>query len=330
MKKFVNLAILVLVLAAVFTLGACGSGQPAQSPQTESVSYEPRARAEHLDMVGGELSRLSNTASAENTISADRRIIRNASLDIRTPDAASLYRSIVDYGTALDGYEHSYSMSTHETFVVIRAEFKVPPENLSFFIQFIGESGNVTHSSMSSEDITEAFFDAQTRLGTMRRTLERYYELLAAASGIEEIVHVQRIIDEITLEIESLEGRLNVWNSMTNMATVNLVIRQDNDPLQIRREINWNTLSFGDMGYLIRHGFISVTNVMASALQWLAIILIGYSPLWILLAAGIFLRRVLKKRNNAQKALVSEEQGPEEPGLEKPSFFARFFKRLRK
>jgi hypothetical protein len=90
------------------------------------------------------------------------------------------------------------------------------------------------------------------------------------------------------------------------MSTVNLFIRQDNDPLQIRREISWNTLSFDDMGYLIRHGFISVINVFTSILQWLIVALFGYSPLWILIGIGVFVWWRLKKRPGGAKPLFKK------------------------
>ncbi|MCL1848072.1 MAG: hypothetical protein FWF83_00090 [Clostridiales bacterium] len=90
------------------------------------------------------------------------------------------------------------------------------------------------------------------------------------------------------------------------MATVSLFIRQDNDPIQIRQEIRWNTLSFNDMGYLIKRSFYSVTNTVISLLQWLAVILIGYSPLWAIVGVGVFLwlptgRRLRSKLNDKIK-----------------------------
>jgi archaellum component FlaC len=222
-----------------------------------------------------------------------------------TQDASILYKNIVDFGTGIGGYEHNYSISNYESYSVIHAEFKVPPEKLSIFVNFIGESGDVINSSMNSEDITENYYDATIRLDTEIKSLERYYDLLSKAVGSDEIVKIQRIIDGITEEIEALEGRLKVWNSQVSMATVSLYIRQNNDPIQIRKEINWNTLSFDDMGYLIKRGFFSITNTFISILQWLIVIIIGYSPLWIIIAICALLFVIWKKKKNAKKVSVS-------------------------
>ena len=311
MKKSLNIIIiLLLTFTATIAIAACGGGSGSEY-SNESLQLMDSAPAP-----GEGFNANERLASEDSIIPADRKIIRNASLDIMAPDAPGLYHNIVTYGTGIGGYEHSYSLSDYETYSVIHAVFKVPPEKLSVFVNYIGENGNVVNSSMNSEDITENYFDASTRLDTKRRSLEQYYQLLMQATGVEEIVYIQRIIDEITEDIEALEGRLNVWNSQVNMATVNLYIRQDNDPIQIRKEINWNTLSADDMGYLIKRGFISVTNTIMSVLQWLIVIIVGYSPLWIILGAGVFLWRVIRKKINTKKTPVSVIENKGTPEVE--------------
>jgi len=283
---------------------------PGSAPQRmDAESAQHYARSDVGDGFSPEYTATSASADAAP---AERKIIRNASLEIQAKNALDLYRSIVDFSTTLGGYEHSYSIRNYESWSVINAEIKIPPEHLGVFVQFIGDNGDIINSSMSSEDITESYFDVQTRLGTTRRSLDRYYELLSSARGVDEIVTIQRIIDVITVEIESLEGRLNLWNSLVNMSTVNLYIRQDNDPLQIRRDINWNTLSMDDMSYLIRRGFVTVTNTIVSVLQWLLVALVAYSPLWILLAAAVYLWWRLKKRADAKRRLLYGS-GPGKP-----------------
>ena len=283
--------ILAIIMSTIFLIGilaGCGSGS-ANYESPGSSDYENYSNVYIKD----EGFYFEADIPAESTVPEDRKIIRNASLEITAEDAANLYKNIVNYGTGIGGYEHSYSMVNYETYSVINAVFKVPPEKLGIFVKFVGENGEIINSSMSSEDITDNYYDTGTRLNTKRKSLEKYYQLLAEARGLEEIVYIQKIIDGITEDIESLEGRLNLWNSQVNMATVSLYIRQNNDPIQIRQEINWNTLSTEDIGYLIKRGFFSVTNTIISLLQWIIIILIGYSPLWI--SAGVVIWIVLKK-----------------------------------
>jgi hypothetical protein len=290
---------------------SAGGGSMAESAMSPALPTAPSYDAQYTasSNSGSGFYSGEKTASAESATPEERKVIRNASLEIMAQDASALYKSIVDYGAGIGGYEHSYNISNYETYTVIHAEFKVPPGKLGDFVSFIGDSGEIINSSMNSEDITDSFYDAETRLGTKRKSLDRYYALLAKAASAEEIVYVQRIIDQITEDIEALEGRLRLWNSQVNMATVSLYIRQINDPIQIRKEINWNTLSLDDMGYLIKRGFFSVTNTFISILQWLVIFLIGYSPLWIILAVGVLLWFTLRKRIKNKRESNSEIRG---------------------
>ena len=327
-RKITALTILLFAMATILT--ACGSSNSSSSSSAPPVTIAPSSPEKsgggnydygESDYISSEDGfYLGETAnSPENTTPADRKIIRNASLEIVAEDASSLYKNIVDHGAGLGGYEHSYSISNYETYSVIYAVFKIPPEKLSDFIDFIGECGEVINTSLNSEDITENYYDAETRLETKRKSLDQYYQLLQKASNVEEIVYIHRIIDGITEDIESYEGRLKLWNSQINMSTVNIRIRQDNDPLQFRKEISWNTLNAGDMGYLIKRGFVSITNSIVSVLQWFVVILIGYSPLWIILAAGVFLLRKLRKKNNAAVGIFPWRKLRKRKANEKPS-----------
>ena len=295
MNQWKSLATLALALTISLMLTACGGAGGESSASMPSPTSPQMEYAQNSD-IGAGFYGSEKDASAQSTEPEERKIIRNASLDITAEDASELYSSIVAYGAELGGYEFSYSVSNYEAYSVIHATFKVPPERLNDFVSFIGDRGEVVNSSMSSEDITDSYYDALTRLDTKRRSLDQYYRLLRDAKGVEEIVYIQRVIDGITEDIESLEGRMRVWNSQVDMSTVNLYIRQVNDPLQIRKEINWNTLSLDDMAYLIRRGFVTMTNTILSLAQWLVVALVGYSPLWFILAAGIFLWRAWRRK----------------------------------
>jgi uncharacterized lipoprotein YehR (DUF1307 family) len=302
-----KIIVLLIAFAMVFTLASCGSvnmgaASAPTAPQSEggfglmpdyyasdkSYDYSVNEAEDYLKPAG--------IKEEESQPQTERKVIKNANLEIKTKDAAALYKNISVYAAGIGGYEHNYSISNYESYSVISAVFKIPPDKLDIFVNYIGENGEIINSSMNSDDVTESYYDAKTRLETKRRSLERYYDLLKDARGVEEIVYIQRTIDGITEDIESLEGRLKVWDSQVDMSTVSVFIRQDNDPIQIRKEISWNTLSGDDMGYLIKSSLLTIFNTVVSLIQWLAVILVGYSPVWLTLAAAIFIGVKLNKR----------------------------------
>ena len=112
------------------------------------------------------------------------------------------------------------------------------------------------------------------------------------------------------MEIESLKGKLKLWDSQLSESTVALNIRQENDPVQVRKEVNWNALSLDDMSYLMTSGLKSVVNFLTGAGQWLLIILVAAAPIWIPLLIIIILlvRRSRKRRKQKAIEMAAQQQ----------------------
>jgi hypothetical protein len=298
-------AVIFIAIACVLSLAACSS---SDSDSGRAYGGATTDSAPRVNSDGGGMSeprQLSNAAPAEQA----RKIIRNASMTIEAEDAAELYNSLNEFNRSLGGYEFSQQISHFDTYSSVDAVLKVPPDRLDEFMSFAGENGRIIRSSTTSDDVTDQYFDMQTRVEIKRRSLESYYIMLERVETAEEIITLQRTIDGIIEEIEAFEGRLRVLDSLIDMATVHLYISQRNDPVLERREIDWSALSFDDMGYFIRTGFISVISTIAAAAQWTLIALIVSLPIWLIPAVivVVLIKRRKKKKANIQ---VSEQEPP--------------------
>lgn len=231
---------------------------------------------------------------------SSRKIIRNASLDLTAVDVVTSYESILAHAKTFGGYEMQRDQTDQDGYVVIRAVIKLPPEKLDELIKFVQDQENLEliNTRISSEDITENYYDTEIRLENMEKQLERYYEYLEDSRNIEEMMTVQYQIDSLTLEIESLKGKLKLWDSMLAESKVELYIRQVTDPVQIRKEVDWKALTWDDMSYLMTSGLKSVLNALAGVGQWLLIVVVAAAPLWIpaLIIIIILVRRSKKKK----------------------------------
>jgi len=234
----------------------------------------------------------------------ERKLIKTAKLDVEAPDAEGYYKTLAACAQELGGYESGYDISNYEMYSVVNVTFKLPPEKLNDFVRFAGEGEGVTvvNSKMNTTDVTDDYYDVQSRLESKRRSLDQYYEIMKTAATIDEIVKLQSSVDRLTEEIESLEGKLKLWNSQVDMSTVTLYIRQNNDPVKIRKEISWDSMSLDDMAYLTKSGFVTVVNGLVSMLKWIAIAVMVCSPLLAIAAVTLLIvflavRRAKRKRN---------------------------------
>jgi len=335
-KKIATLLVLAVALSMSLALAGCGSmdmAMPAANepsyggdyfdagpPNRPGFSLNDSANNSHTDseywayptdsMTYDYPSDYNEVAGAEaNAI--QRRIIRNAFMKVETNEELSsteLYAILLSHATYLGGHEHSSESQSRERFSMVQATLRLPPEKLDEFMSYVGEHGDVKTSRVESDDVTAEFYDLQTRLETKRSTLEAYFTLLRNAAETEDIIRIQRVIDGIVEDIEAVEGRLRVLRGLTEMSTVRLEITQVFDPIvpepEERREVDWSALSWSDVGWLIRNGFITVVSAIATIFQWLIIIAAVASPIWIPVTVVV---AILVRKHKKSQAEILEQ-----------------------
>ena len=226
-------------------------------------------------------------------------------------DVVATYDVLLAYAQQMGGYELNRSQTKNNSgYLSIDAKIRIKPEHLDSFLDYAATQAEVINSFTESDDITDSYYDTQTRLKTMELSLENYYKYLDQASTIDESLQVQNQINQLTVEIESLKGKLSLWDSLLAESLVSIRLRQANDPVKMKKEINWAALTFADMGYLMKSGLMQVVNVLVGIVQWLAIVLVAAAPIWIVgLIIMLLVRRKIRK-NRQKKAANPPQQQP--------------------
>jgi predicted nucleic acid-binding Zn-ribbon protein len=142
----------------------------------------------------------------------------------------------------------------------------------------------VTSKSVSAQDVTEEYIDVSARLDNLERQEARLQEILNMTETVEDVLAVEKELERVRGEIESLTGRLNYLDDRIDFSTINIRVTE---PRPI-------THSWGIRDALSEsvNGFISMVNAL--------IILVGYLlPLVIVLiffgGAGVLIRRRLRR-----------------------------------
>ena len=293
--------VMVGFLAAIIMLAAfagCSAGIPSFSKDSANDDMNQGFAEKTADV---ELTVGNSEAGTAAPADFVKKLVKTADVVIEAKEVIEVYRAILAFAKENGGYEFSQNTNVREDSTTIEAVIKIVPENLDGLINFAGTKGELISSGINSEDITDSYYDSKTHLESLRGQLKKYQEFLADAKNIDDVIRIQTQIDRLIGEIEILEGRLSKWDKLVAESTVRFTITQKADPSLKRREINWNTLSFGDMGYVIKSGLVSVLNGLVSVLQWIAIALLVTSPLWII--AVVVLRIVFRKKIALRKQL---------------------------
>jgi len=319
MKKYILL--ILFIICAVFISGCQSDANWAyiSSPGSfeSSANMMAAEMAYDMDWNDGGVFNFALSDDAESyalrtvsTASAQpirRKIIRNADVNIEVPDVEQAYAGMFANLERHGGYEASKSLESWSGYTYIRAELRIPADFLDVFLREIAQEGEVRSQNIYSSDITDSYYDFQTRLLTLEKTLAKYYEFLDNAQNVEEQLQVSSYIGDLTYQIESLKGTINRWDFLVAYSSVSLYLYKTPEDYVEPRVIEWSSLSLDDMGYLIKSGFVNTSSFIVNMFQRIFIALIAGSPVIIPAAAVIFLliRRARKKKR--MKSLETPE-----------------------
>lgn len=85
----------------------------------------------------------------------------------------------------------------------------------------------VEQETISTDDVTEQYIDLSARLKNAKTQEGRYLEILNSAKNVEEILQIEQALGNIRSQIESLIGRIQYLDSMTDYSTINVNLNEE-------------------------------------------------------------------------------------------------------
>jgi len=281
---------------------ACGASKGLMSGTVSN--YAGDSAGYSADAAKATVAEGTTVSNTEKAATYKRMLIKNGELSLETSNVDKTYADILAFAQVHKGYEFKHAKTQSGNYFVITATIKISPEGLDLLMNYAGKAATVINSKITSDDITSNYYDSKTRLETKQKSLLKYYEFLGKAKNTTELLSIQSAIDNLTADIEVLEGQIKMWDTLVSESTLDITINQKDDPLKPKPEVKWNAISFENMGTYMANGFMSVTNGIVSVLQWIVISLGTISPILVLAAIviGIILyRRRVKRRKAEQK-----------------------------
>lgn len=153
----------------------------------------------------------------------DRQVVRRGRMDVKVEEVEPARRRLEQAVASLGGQVMRY-----ETRDTDRADYvlRVPPTSLDALMDSAAALGGVGTRIVSAEDVTDQMVDADGRLQALRASRDRLQQLLEQASGVTEIVTVERELARVQGEIESLEARLNALRGQVAMSELAVALER--------------------------------------------------------------------------------------------------------
>ncbi len=161
----------------------------------------------------------------------DRKIIFNAKLDIAADDvhasfaeASRVARNAGGFVDKSSVYAKKDEAGVERTYATLTV--RVPVGAYQDVLQSLRTlpGGKVTKEESGSREVTDQYTDLQSRLRNLQRSESQYLTLLGQAKTIQEIMTVNDRIDSIRLQIERIQGQMNMLDNLSDLATIDITM----------------------------------------------------------------------------------------------------------
>ena len=106
---------------------------------------------------------------------------------------------------------------------------KVLPDNLDKFLLKLRGLGELKNQALTTEDVTKAYFDTESRMKNARLMEQRLIEILKTKSkDVADLLEVEKELGRVREEIETMQGELKFMDSQVQFATVTIQLSEKN------------------------------------------------------------------------------------------------------
>ncbi len=103
-------------------------------------------------------------------------------------------------------------------------QIRVPSPRFREALAKISELGAVTHESVSAEDVSEEFHDAEVRLANMKATQKRLQDFLSKSSNLNDMLTLERELERVSMDIDRIEGRMRYLREHVAFSTLSVAL----------------------------------------------------------------------------------------------------------
>ena len=221
-------ALLCLLMCLTLLLTGCGA-KSADSAASDEMAYMATESANGMALYDGMeyAAAADRSETEENT--GDRKLIWRADLSLETTAFDDAIALLEQRTAESGGWVESSELQGSSRYDSARYGWytlRIPAEKLNEFLSDAGDLGTVLSSSRSSEEITDQYYDAQAHLTALRTQEERLLAILEKADDLESVIKLEEALTEVRYEIEDLTGTIKRYDSLVDMATVTVSIRE--------------------------------------------------------------------------------------------------------
>ena len=208
-----------LTILIVLLMAACG-GNGGSSSTMADMEAAPMMEMSESDAGASSVRKVSNQTQQDSEI--ERKVIKTGGLSYRVESTKEEYQRISKLLDQYDAYISSENENKGYDRINYNVSIKVPPQNFDVLIKEVTDGRKLDNRWVNTDDVTSRYYDLQSRIENKKKLEERYQEILKKADKISDILEVERNLNQVRSEIESLQGQFKLLNHQINYSTLDI------------------------------------------------------------------------------------------------------------
>lgn len=174
-----------------------------------------------------------NRVNLDIAVSDDRKVIRNASLQLEADDTRATYEEIVRITESLGGFVSNAEVAPtdEDQQPVIHVTVRIPASELTGALtKFKAVATDVVSESQGAQDVTETYIDLEAQLTNLTALEVELRALLEEVrkqpdADPDKLLRVFTEISNTRGQIEQIQGQLNYLSDAVDLATATISVQ---------------------------------------------------------------------------------------------------------
>ncbi|WP_424962548.1 DUF4349 domain-containing protein [Ekhidna sp.] len=208
-----------LTILIIFLMAACGGNEGSNSVMAD-MEAAPMMEMSESDAGSSSLRKVSD--QSQNDPEIQKKVIKTGGLSYRVENTKDEYQRLSSLLNQYEAYISSENENKGYDRINYNVSIKVPPQNFDALIKAVTEGKKLDNRWVNTDDVTSRYYDLQSRIENKKKLEERYQEILKQANKISDILEVERNLNQVRSEIESLQGQFKLLNHQVNYSTLDI------------------------------------------------------------------------------------------------------------
>lgn len=316
MKKYSLIALAVIICMMLSSCGAASDTMlRGQAPTENGYYYSNYSKGYDLteDYVQAEIAydgalNYGDAATGSTSVISEEKLVYTSRVTLETENFEEANQTLHSAISTLGGIivsENANNLNAvnHNGYRSSNITVRIPQENYNAFLSGLSENYNVASINNSVENMTEYYYDSESRLKSFRIQEERLFAMLEKAATVEEMLKIESRLCDVQYEIEALTNTLRTIDNDVKYATFHINLNE------VTKYTTPAPKTFGDrLGETVKDS----AELFAEFAEGLLFGLIYFAPYAVIIVIAVIIIVVAVKRSKKKHAKnVTEEKKDE-------------------